>query len=33
MDQLEDQAEPLISFDVAVDGDRHATVTISGSST
>lgn len=30
MDQLEDQAEPLISFDVAVDGDRHATVTISG---
>jgi anti-anti-sigma factor len=30
MDQLEDQPDLLISFDVAVDGDQHATVTIAG---
>jgi anti-anti-sigma factor len=30
MDQLEDQPELLIKFDVAVDSDRHATVTIAG---
>lgn len=30
MDQLEDQPELLISFDVAVDRNRHATVTIAG---
>ena len=30
MDQLEDEPELLIKFDVAVDSDRHATVTIAG---
>jgi len=30
MDQLEDQPELLISFEVALDGDQHATVTIAG---
>jgi anti-anti-sigma factor len=30
MDQLEDQPELLIRFDVAVDDDQHATVTIAG---
>ena len=30
MDKVEDQPDLLISFDVAVDGDQHATVTIAG---
>jgi anti-anti-sigma factor len=30
MDKLEGQPEPLITFDVVVDGDRHATVSIDG---
>ena len=30
MDQLEDQPDLLISFEVALDGDHHATVTIAG---
>ena len=30
MDELEGQPGPLIRFDVVVDGDRHATVSIDG---
>lgn len=30
MDELEGQPDELISFDVVVDGDHHATVTIDG---
>lgn len=30
MDSPEPQTNPLISFDLAVDGDRHATVMIAG---
>ncbi len=30
MDKVEDQPDLLISFDVALDGDQHATVTIAG---
>ena len=30
MDQLEDQPDLLISFDVSVDGEQHATVRIAG---
>src|ERR1700727_3301102 len=30
MDELEAQSDQLISFDVVVDGDRHATVSIDG---
>ena len=30
MDELEGQPDQLISFDVVVDGDHHATVSIDG---